>query len=635
MAHELLEASDEQIANAVSYGDPMVLRALLHQLTGDRDVIDMKVTARGSGIFEHMELACDDDISAVRQKAVDLLTSYRDNNVTDAGFGPTERLSQSVPLALGTELNEDDIALGIQEMGINPWARSLEWTQVPPDEKLASFSVTVIGAGMAGLNAAIQLKRAGIPFCVLEKNGGVGGTWHENRYPGARVDTASRGYTHLFGTEFPYPYAFCPSSENQKYFDWVADTFDIRGDIDFNTEVRSLTWHEDRAQWEIATDGLAGADVRWSNAVFTAVGFLNRPKVPDFPGASEFEGASWHTARWPEGADLTGKRVGVIGTGSTGYQLVPELALLAGHVTVFQRTPGWLLNVPKYLQLLPEEILWLERHLPLYRHFTRFRAKQAVWMLERIAEIDVDFDDPDACNELNKRTRDGCLAFLNEKLRDPELVARLTPRHPVIASRPIVVDPEYSFLDAILRDDVTLVSGGISRINATGIVTDDGTQHDVDVIVYATGFHATEYLFPMEITGRNDQTVEKLWTDTGAQSYACVLLPGFPNLFMLYGPNTNGGLSSASISEMGAQYALKCIEQLVLNDKRSVTATQEGYERWNAMIDQRNAQKVWSDPRAHNYYWTEFGRSATMNPLYPTEMWLVLDRPDFSELHFD
>src|SRR5262249_32890066 len=162
---------------------------------------------------------------------------------------------------------------------------------------------------------ALQLKRAGIPYTVIEKNSGVGGTWFENRYPGARVDTPSRGYTHLYAVDYLWPNPFCPWNENQKYFDWVADGFDLRRDIVFNTEVRSLTWDEQSSQWEIVTEGPEGRRTHRSNAVVTAVGFLNRPIIPDIEGKDDFAGLSWHTARWPEKADLKGKRIIVIGTG--------------------------------------------------------------------------------------------------------------------------------------------------------------------------------------------------------------------------------------------------------------------------------------------------------------------------------
>ncbi|MBN8831708.1 MAG: NAD(P)-binding domain-containing protein, partial [Sphingomonadales bacterium] len=346
---ELRDASDEQIDDAVKYADPMVLRGLLYQLTGDPELRDMAVKRVAVGRMEIVSPATDDDIAKVRRKAADFLKSYRDSGAGEIGYGPPERLPESFALIIGHPVEEEALDLMIEEAAFDPWARSLKWQAEPDPERLENFSVLIIGAGMGGLNSAVQLKRAGIHFHVVEKNDEVGGTWYENRYPGARVDTPSRFYMNLFGVDFENPYAYGTHVENQKFYTWVADEFDLRGDITFNTEVRSMVWNEDDAMWEVHVDGPDGPRTLRANAVISGVGFLNRPNMPQIEGMETFQGASWHTARWPDNVDLTGKRVAVIGTGCTGYQLVPELVKLAGHVTVFQRTPQWMLGIPGYL----------------------------------------------------------------------------------------------------------------------------------------------------------------------------------------------------------------------------------------------------------------------------------------------
>jgi 4-hydroxyacetophenone monooxygenase len=195
-----------------------------------------------------------------------------------------------------------------------------------------------------------------------------------------------------------------------------------------------------------------------------------------------------------------------------------------------------------------------------------------------------------------------------------------------------MVDPEYSILDALLRDNVTLVSEGIERIEPRGVVANGGALHEADVIVYATGFHATEYLYPMTITGRDGRTLEALWAQDGARAYLGCMMPGFPNLWSVYGPNTNGALNVASFHEKVALYALQCLETLVLGNGGAMEVRPEAYGRYNRLVDQRNLGKAWSDPRAHNYYWTEHGRSAVMNPFYSAEMSGFLRRPDLADL---
>jgi 4-hydroxyacetophenone monooxygenase len=632
VASELLEASDEQIERAVAHAEPMVLRGLLYQLTGDEEVAATPITVDPTGFQTFMMVAEEADVAMLRRKAVELLRAHRDAGAGPLDIGPEERLRRSVPLTLGEELDDAEFEFCREELALDPWVRSLAWSEPPPPERLQGFSVTVIGAGLGGLNVALMLKRAGIAYTVIEKDSGVGGTWWETRYPGARVDTPSRGYTHIFGAHFPYSSPFCDWAENQRYFDWVADTFDLRDDIVFDTEVRALTWDEAASEWEVELEGPDGRRTLRSNAVVTAVGFLNRPKIPEIEGMADFRGPSWHTSRWPDDADVAGKRVAVVGTGCTGYQLIPELVHSTEHVVAFQRTPQWLFGVPGYLSPFPEEVGWLDRNLPYYTNYMRLRTQGTGKAFRRLTEVDPDFDDPHTVSPLNKATRETSLAFLHRKVADPQLRAIMTPQHPPWSARAVMVDSDYCVLDAIQRDDVTLVTSGIRRITETGIEDGDGTHHDVDVIVCATGFHASEYLFPMKVTGARGQTLDDLWKVGGARAHRFCMYPGFPNLWSVYGPNTNGGLGPGAFHELVTRYALECMERLILDGRRAIEPKREAYDRYNADVDERNAQRVWSDPRADSYYWTEHGRSVVMCPFTGPEIFDLLRHPAFDEL---
>jgi 4-hydroxyacetophenone monooxygenase len=567
----------------------------------------------------------------LRRKAADWLKAQRDQGGVQVDPVRRERLAKGLELASGIEFGEDHRALSLEETGVDPWARSLKWKVQPPERDLEAFSVVVIGSGIGGLNAAAQLKRAGIPFQVIEKNADVGGTWLENRYPGIRIDAPSNGYNHIFGGEFRQKYTFCPGDDNLQYLNWVADSFDLRRHITFDTEVRQLRWDDDSSEWEIEVEDVDGTRILRSKGVVTSVGFLNRPMIPEIEGMADFSGPAWHSARWPEGFDLKGKRIAVIGTGCSGYQMIPELARQADRVVVFQRRPQWIIPVPGYQAELPPDATWLERNLPLYRNFLRFKFSLVTLLLIDLVTIDPDFDDPYAVNELNREQREICIAFLEEKL-GPELVAKMTPPHPVGSARPVNVDPQNSVLDALNRDNVELVTDGIRRIDRDGIEAADGSRHDVDAIVYATGFEATKYLFPIEVIGRDGRTLEEAWAAKGSRAYRGVMMPGFPNLWTIYGPNTNAGLPAPALHEMAMVFALKCMEHMICEDVAELEPKVEAFERWNEMIDERNMQMAWSDPRARNYWWTELGRSATQNPLRPDELWRALNFPDFDEL---
>ncbi|MFC5948866.1 flavin-containing monooxygenase [Pseudonocardia lutea] len=633
---ELRTATDETLDDALEHADPMALRGWLYQLTGDEEVAAIPVAPFHAGVAEAMGLADRRDAALLRAKAAAFLRSYRDAGAGDLPIGPPERLRRSMSLAAGQEVPESELELWLEELALDPWARSLRWPEEPPAERLAGFSVLVIGAGLGGLNAAVQLERAGIPFTVVEKNPGVGGTWHENRYPGARVDTPSRAYTHLYGLGYEYAGPFCEQAENEKYFNWVADTFDLRGDIAFDTEVVSAEWDEPGACWVVRVRDPEGERTLRPRAVISAVGFLSRPNVPELPGAERFTGPAFHTARWPADLDLTGKRVAVIGSGCTSYQMVPELADLAGHVELYQRTPQWVFDRPGYRSRYPGQVAWLDRNLPWYPHFLRFRTS---WLTgphvqSRAFDVDPEWTDPLSRSAMNARIREGRLEFMRRKLGSrPDLLERMLPPHPPMSARPVAVDSGYGIYDALLRDDVTLVTEGIAGLTERGIETVDGEEHPADVVVYATGFRANDFLWPMEIRGRDGRSLADLWAEDGARAWVGTMLPGFPNLFLLYGPNTNPfSLGVVTFSEITTRFALERIAELVLGDRRSVAVTPEAYRRYNRELDEREALRTWSDPRADNYYRNAHGRSASNCPFEGTEIWERLRHPDPTDL---
>jgi 4-hydroxyacetophenone monooxygenase len=348
----------------------------------------------------------------------------------------------------------------------------------------------------------------------------------------------------------------------------------------------------------------------------------------------EFGGRSFHTARWPDDLDLAGRRVAVIGTGCSGAQLVPELALMTGHVYVFQRTPQWHFENKGYLSPFPPEVTWLDQNFPYYTNFMRFRAHWLVGsdLTKPLWEIDPNFEDPDAPSALHKKIRERRVAFIQRKLASrPNLIEKMIPPHPPLSTRPVQVDADYCLYDALLRDNVTLVTDRIERITPAGIRTEDGTEHDVDVIVYATGFKANECLWPMAVRGRGGRSVHELWAKDGPRAYLGVMVPGFPNFFMVYGPNTNlGGLIDRE--EMATRFMLGCMQHLILQGESTVDVTEEAYWSYNGELDEREKSMTYMDPRARSYYRNEHGRSATNSPFPADETWHRLRKPNFDDV---
>jgi 4-hydroxyacetophenone monooxygenase len=628
---ELISASDEVIDDAVQHADALTLRGLLYYLTQDEDLPAMRPASNISRYSGGSGMADDADVARLRAKAAAYLKAYRDRGAGEVEMGSDDLLFKSLGLAAGVDIPVHEREIWLEEAAFDPWVRGLTWPAAPTPAQLEGFTVGIIGTGLSGLNAAAQLKRAGVPFVAFEKNSEVGGTWFENHYPGARVDTPSRGYTHTFGVNYAYPYAYCPRDENMKYMRWVVDSFGLREHIVFNTEATSVIWDEAAQMWEITARGPEGSRTWQVNAVISCVGFLSRPQMPQIEGMETFEGVACHTAQWPVGLDLAGKRVAVIGSGASGYQTTPEIAKAAGHTTLFQRNPSWCFEDPSYVKALPPQATWLDRNFPFYVNFARFRlsAQLAPDQVKIGSRIDPNFEDEHAVSAANKVVRERCVAFVRKKLESrPELIDKMIPVNPPMSSRPIRVDVDDSIFDALLRDDVTLVSDRIEKITPAGIVV-GGVEHPFDVIVFATGFRANEYLWPMEVRGRGGVRVEELWAKDGPRAYLGAMLPGFPNLFMSYGPNSNnfGGFQVIDLLEIVTRFALQCVAGLITQDKRAVEVTSEAYWRFADELDREESQMIYMDRRAHNYYQNGAGRSCVNGPVDIRRMWRWLRDP--------
>jgi 4-hydroxyacetophenone monooxygenase len=622
-AYELLTATDAQIREAVAYADPLTLRGTLYHLTGDDSLAGIPHVA-GPGLLGDASYITDGgSIDLLRKKACEFLVAYRDGDVELPAEASRDRLLKAMGLVVCGDAPEQDADFWLQELALDPIVGQMPWTKADTPKEITTFEVVVIGSGLAGVNAAIQLDQAGFPFVLFEKNAGVGGTWHQNRYPGARVDFPSRVYSHAFGVNYPFEYQFAPQAENEKYINWCVDHFGVRDRIRFDTEVLAMSWREDDGCWEIRVRAPDGVEytVR-ARAVISAVGFLDRASTPEVEGLQDFVGNVMHTARFDTDLDFDGRRVALVGTGASGMQVMPELAKKVAHLTVFQRSPAWVIPAPGYRDPLPEPARWLNRNLPFYNNWTRFNLS---WQLgdPTIYEcwtVDPEWTDPDTLNAHNYAMRQRLIAHLEAKLADrPDLLEKCLPPYPPLSKRFVL---DNGWFDALLQDNVDLVTDGIARFEADGIVTKSGDRIEVDTVVFATGFRANEYFWPMEIVGRHGMTPQKIWAKDGARAYWGVTVPHLPNFFVLYGPNTNPK-NAGPIPWGGVQirHALQCMHALAQNGWRSVEVREDAYESFNGELDERMSTTIWMDPRQRSYYTNEHGRSATNAPWATIEYW--------------
>lgn len=400
--------------------------------------------------------------------------------------------------------------------------------------------VVIIGAGSAGLCMGVQLKSAGIDdFVILEKGDGVGGTWYWNQYPGAECDVESHLYSFGFEQKLDWSQPFAPREEILEYLNGIADKYDIRRHIRLDAPVARLNWQHETGRWHVATDDGA---VYHAQIVVSAIGMFNNIHWPDIPGIEDFKGNCWHSARWDKTHDLSGERVGVIGIAASAIQLAPEIAPLVDQLHLFQRTANWV--VPKAnTPYTAEQIDHYRQHPEAVQ-----RSREEIYGVWNTLAT---FSDKQFLADIEK---DG-LARINE-VNDPETRAKLTPNHPFGCKRPLFSDLYYPMFN---RDNVELVTENIERITADAVITVDGRRRELDTLICSTGFETTTFLNALEVTGRDGIQLKEAWSD-GAQAYLGMSTAGFPNLFMLYGPNTNQG-SLLYMFERQCEYVMRQLKR--------------------------------------------------------------------------
>ncbi|MEW6267949.1 MAG: NAD(P)/FAD-dependent oxidoreductase [Thermodesulfobacteriota bacterium] len=436
----------------------------------------------------------------------------------------------------------------------------------------------VIGAGMSGILAAIRLAEAGFDdVAIYEKADRLGGTWRENTYPGLSCDVPSHFYSYSFALNPEWSRRFSPGAEIQSYLEDVARRYGVASRIQYGKEVTRCAFADGR--WRIATaDG--ATDV--ADFVIAATGVLHHPKMPDFEGLDAFAGASFHSARWDHGVDLAGKRVGIVGTGSSAIQIVSAIVDRVAELVLFQRTAQWVMpaeNPP----FTDEQKARFRAHPEAME---AIRAEVARQFTDNFANVLGDAESP-----ILKAIHDACVAHLETKVSDPELRERLRPSYRAACKRLIVAE---GFYEAIQRPNARLVTDAIARVEPAGVRTRDGQLHELDVLVLATGFHVDWFVRPMQVTGRGGVRLDDVW-GSGPTAYMALAVPRFPNFFMLNGPNGPvGNFSLIEVAELQLGYVLQLVERMRSSACREIAPAPDAMARFDA--ERREAAKttIWS-----------------------------------------
>ena len=636
VAHEVDAAwSDAGLARALAVADLPALLVALAQVTGDDTYLDPRLRPRAEvPAVGGIDQGGYDDAQKELARALCMrgLQAYRDSGFAAVADPDSDRLR--VLLAFfAPGASEEYLPLLAHELDLPHDSGAPGWTlaEVAPGR---DFRVAVIGAGLSGLAAAHRARQAGLDVVVFDKNAGAGGTWFENTYPGCRLDTHNYAYAYSFAQKPDWPFFFSTAESIRAYFADFAVTTGVEDAIRYSTRVTALVWDSANATWLVTSTGPDGERSESFHAVISAVGQLNVPQIPAVPGLDTFAGDSFHTARWRHDVDLTGKRVAVVGTGASAFQVVPAIAGHVGEMSVFQRNAPWTLPTPRYMDRIEEPQLELFRSVPSYAAWFRFyQFWTSVEGRRRFVQADPAWTGaPATVSAANAELREALLAFHRERFADrPDLAEKTAPTYPPGAKR--MLRDNGAWAAALKQDNVHLVTETIAEVAPAGIRTADGVEHELDVIIWATGFNASHFLESLQVTGVGGVDLHDSWGGD-ARAYLGITVPNFPNLFCIYGPNTNLVVNGSTVlfSELSAEYILRAVRGLLERGEAALDVREDVYERYNQEIDAENRLMAWGAAEVSSWYKNARGRVSQVWPFPILDYWsstLYVDLDDY------
>jgi len=614
------DSNPAELRSYLRQADAGVLVAVLAQLTGDPAVVDRFADKISFEPDPPEQIGVTDD--ETREMLVEAVMVALDQP-RPAGALPSddpELFARIAPLALGTEVSAEYVGLLLEQGGFHPSQPVLPRTAELPTD----FKVVIIGAGIAGMAAALECADAGIDYEIIDRNDEVGGTWYTAVYPGIGVDTPSAYYSLSRDINGGWSSYYPQGAEYQKYLESVATQNNLRDHTRFSTEVEALWWDEERRQWQIHAVGPDGTrEVSYANAVIPAVGYLNRPRWPDLAGKESFAGVSIHSAEWDPDLDLRGKKVAIIGAGCTAVQIVDACVGDVEHLTVFQRQPHWVAPRKRLTDDVPESRRWLNTHIPFYANWNRLKsfwgtADNNYPVILRDPEWAADHLSISPANDVLLRM---CLDYIDRVFgAGSELAKKVTPDFAPYGKR-IIRDPG-GYYAALAKPHVDVEASEPARVNERGIVTQDGRQIDLDVIIYATGYYL-DFLSTVDIRGRDGVRLSEVWGDSPS-AYRGGMVPGFPNMFISSAPNYSPGHGAGHNFgvEVMVHYVMECLQLMAQRGVPTIEVTPEAFESYVGEIDRAMADTVWCHtPTAHTYYRSGGGRIVTAFPFRLIDVW--------------
>lgn len=623
---------EDDLRSALGAADLRVLLMVLMHLTGSRRWMQAPFLTKrdvrlipdpGAGLPEHAQ-------QEIRAATFELLRSgLREPAITDPGDA---LLCEMMSACLGETVPPEYAPLIREEMGFV--SRDVAWSAAPGPDSVRSRRVLIVGAGVCGLALGVRLRRLGIPFTIIEQAHDVGGTWRDNRYPGCGVDTPNHSYSYSFGSRYRWSRYFSPRHEIEEYLRGIADETGLRPHIRTGTRLTGARWDPARMIWVAELDTRNGPEKHEAAFLVSAIGHFHQPAIPDIPGRASFGGLQFHSAEWPDGLDLSGQRVAVIGTGASSMQIVPTIAGTAASVTVHQRSPQWARPISGYSDPISSGTQWLLDHVPFYAEWFRFNM---FWRygdgLLPFLRKDPDWPHPDrSINRGNERHRAELVDYIGSELHGrPDLIEKCTPSYPPFGKRILLDNGWYR---ALRRPDVHLRTGPVVRIEADAVVTSEGSD-PTDIIVWATGFDLGQLAARLGIVGTGGRSLAAAWRQDDPTAYLGLVVPGFPNFFCMLGPNSglaHGG-STMLQAEAQARYITSALVAAAEGGIDAIDIRRDVHDSYVRRVDAEHEQMIWTHPGMSTYYRNRHGRVFSVMPWRMVDYWRMTHDANLDEYH--